>query len=200
MANPWAPPDPSSPPGQQGAGQPTPEQLPEMPTGASGPTPGAPTPHGPVPPAQPGPPHAPHPSPPPDPAGVASATRTAAWTAAALLASVLLVGASWPAMLGAPVAAVAGLVLAIVAVVRAARARARGPVIVLPVVLIVAALAWVAISAQTLLYVDAAQEYARCERAALTQQAQRGCATQLELDMRERLTSVLGRLGVPTPP
>ncbi|MBO3088572.1 hypothetical protein J4038_09790 [Cellulomonas sp. zg-ZUI40] len=203
MGNPWAPPDNSPSPGgpaseQQappapGAPAPAPQDAPPpAPHGADRP------PAGPVPHPAPGAP-GPHPVRPPDPAGVASASRTAAWTAATLLVSVLLVSAPWPAMLVAPAAAVAGLVLGIVAVVRAARAHGRGSVVALPVVLVVASLVWVGISAQTLLYVDATRDYARCESAALTQQAQRGCAVQLEDDMRERLESLLGRVGVPSP-
>lgn len=200
MGNPWAPPDQSPPPGQQAqqrppddAAAPAGAPQPAAPPAQHAPPPHQPPPHLPPPPG-------PRPAPPPDPAGVARATRTAAWTAAALLVSVLLVSSPWPAMLAAPVVAVGGVVLAVVAVVRAARARARGSMVALPVVLLVASLAWVGLSAQTLLYVDASREYARCESAALTHQARRGCAAQLEEDMRLRLEGVLGRVGVPTPP
>ncbi|MCC2320368.1 hypothetical protein [Cellulomonas xiejunii] len=220
MGNPWAPPDDS-----QELGQRTPAHVPSQapaatrdgapPTSDGAPprTPqGAPAhapSHAPVgdgwPPAPPG--HlpapgtpGPHPVQPPDPEGVARASRTSAWTAGALLASVLLMSAPWPAMLAAPAAALAGVVLALVAVVRAARARARGSVVALPVVLLVASLVWVGLSSQTLLYVDASRDFAQCKSAALTHQAQRNCATQLETDMRERLETVFGRLGVPVPP
>ena len=191
MGNPWAPSDQSQAPGRQ-----APEQGPATPPGAGGwpehaPAPG---PHGPGPQA-PGP----HPVPPPDPAGVARAARTTMWSAAALLVGLLLSGASYPAMLLAPVTALTGFVLAILAVVRAARARARGPVIVLPVVLLLASLGWVVVSAQSLLYVDAARDYQQCRSAALTQQAERTCALQLEDDMEERLRSMLGSRGLPTP-
>ncbi|MBF0689474.1 MAG: hypothetical protein IR158_17125 [Cellulomonas sp.] len=227
MGNPWAPPDDSQAHGQR---TPAPSQAPAAARdGAPTPTAdgapphspdGAPS-HGPLgddrspaagghplattgalgplpapPPGHPGP----HPAPPPDPEGVARASRTSAWTAGALLASLLLMSAPWPAMLVAPAAALTGVVLAIVAVVRAARARARGSVVALPVVLLVASLVWVGLSSQTLLYVDATRDFAQCESAALTRQAQRNCATQLENDMRERLETVFGRLGVPVPP
>lgn len=218
MVNPWAPPEQSPPPGgrtSEPTGQtgqtdpPAPPQAapgaaPQHPDhGAGTPAPAAPAPlapggtgapgPGPLPPP---PPHVPRQAAPPDPAGVARATRTGAWTAAALLASVLLMTAPYPGLLLAPLAAGAALVLAIVAVVRANRARARGAVVALPVVLVVASLAWVAISTQGLLYVDARRTYERCEAGALTQRAQRACATQLQVDMRERTESVLGRLAV----
>jgi len=193
MGNPWAPPDDSQALGQ---GTAAPSQTPAA-THDGAPTPPSDgSPHPGPPPGHPGP----HAAPPPDPEGVARASRTSAWTAAALLGSLLLMSAPWPAMLAAPAAALTGVVLAIVAVVRAARARARGSVVALPVVLLVASLAWVGLSSQTLLYVDATRDFAQCESAALTRQAQRSCATQLETDMRERLETVFDRLGVPVPP
>ncbi|MBO0899766.1 hypothetical protein J1G42_07290 [Cellulomonas sp. zg-ZUI222] len=221
MGNPWAPPERSTTPdhatqdpaaaGQPAqdptAGQPAPTHQPRaahgagLPGGPATPDPAAPggpwAPHPGAPvPAEP--PHgtAPHGTPPhgtpPDPAGVARATRTAAWSAAALLVAVLLTGSPYPGMLAAPLASVAGLVLAILAVVRAAGAHGRGPVIALPVVLLVAALGWTVISSASLLYVGAARDYQQCEAAALTQQAQRACAQQLEEDMSERLGSMAG--------
>jgi len=115
-----------------------------------------------------------------------------------LLLGVVLVGAPYPALFVAPLAAVGALTLAILAVVRAARARAQGPVVALSVVLVVASLGWTGVSAQTLLYADAAREHHRCEAAALTQQAQRACAAQLERDMSDRLGSLVGIVGRPT--
>ncbi|UZN02123.1 hypothetical protein [Cellulomonas sp. S1-8] len=210
MGNPWAPPDHSAPPGQPTPGQ----ALPGAPGGAARPPsdapppaapggrpapggPGAPVPPGgpagPVPPGGPGP----RPVAPPDPAGVARTTRTAAWSAACLLVAVLLVSAPYPALLLAPVASLAGLVLAILAVVRAVRARARGPVVALSVVLVVSSVAWTGVSAQSLLYVDARRDYQECRAGALTQQAQRGCSTQLEQDMEDRVRSITGFVGTP---
>jgi len=198
MGNPWAPPDQSQPPAQAPDRQP-----PVAPDGTAWPAPGAPGtgPHvpGPVPPGGPVPPEGAGPQPvlPPDPAGVARASRASAWSAGALLVGVLLSAAPYPAMFLAPVAAVAGLALAIVAVVRAARARARGAVVALPVVLIVSSLAWTGISAQTLLYADATRDYQQCRSAALTHQAQRACTDQLEVAMRERLGSLVNLGGAP---
>jgi len=217
MGNPWAPPERSTTPDhatpdhatQDHATQDHATQEPAAP-GRQAPTEQPPAPHGvglpggpqhPDP-AAPGGPWAPHPGAPvptepphgtpPDPAGVARATRTAAWSAGALLVAVLLTGAPYPGMLAAPLASVAGLVLAILAVVRAAGAHGRGPVVALPVVLLVAALGWTVISSASLLYVGAARDYQQCEAAALTQQAQRACAQQLEQDMSERLGSMAG--------
>lgn len=197
MGNPWAPPEDT----QQGGRPPErPAQVPphagHPQDPASGPV-GAPA----GPPAlQPPVPPAPQPTPPPDPQAVARATRTSAWTAGALLVSVLLVSAPWPAVVVAPAAAVAALVLAILAVVRAVRARARGPVLVLPVVLVLSALAWVGLSTYPLLYLDATRAYSRCASEALTEQARRACVTQLETDTRERIEELLSRAGAPPRP
>lgn len=212
MGNPWAPPDPSSSPGRPPQGP----DSPPAPSGEAPPPAPAPTtqpPHDAPPvgyPSHPGaPPYPAHPGqtpghgpvggptppPPPDPAGVARSSRAAAWSAAALLGSLLLVSAPYPAMLVAPLVALTSLVLAIVAAVRAVRARARGTVVALPVVLVLASFAWVGLSSQTLLYVDARRAFEECRSGALTQQAQRGCADQLEQDMEDRLASLLDRLG-----
>lgn len=190
MGNPWAPPDPSSPPGPVHE-HPTPHGPPPHghvhPAGPSGPPP-----HGHVPPPA-GPQRPPVPA--PDPVGVARSSRAAAWSSAALLVSLLLVSAPYPTMLVAPVLAVVGLVLAIQAAVRAARAHARGAVVALPVVLIVASLGWAGLSSQTLLYLDAQRDFAQCQAGALTQQAQRACVEQRDADIEDRLNELLQRVG-----
>ncbi|UCN15744.1 hypothetical protein LFM56_05350 [Cellulomonas iranensis] len=213
MGNPWAPPDQSQPRDQSPppTGAPGDSTPPPAPGGAWHPGHAAPQqPHGPYP-GAPGP-HPPHGGPqhlgpgggqhpgrrppaPPDPAGVARATRAAVWSACLLLAGVVLLSAPYPGLLVAPVTAVASLVLAVVAVTRAARARARGPVVALSVVLVVASLMWTFLSAQSLLYLDAVRDLQRCSGAALTQQAQSACQSQFDRDVRERIGSVFGLGG-----
>lgn len=218
MGNPWAPPEDAQPQDTRPQGAPPHDAPPHdaQPAGRSperpsptapphptpGPTSAAGAPGAPAQPPAPYPPatglSAPRPLPQPDPAGVARATRTSAWTAGLLLLSVLVVSLPWPAMVAAPVAAVAALVLAILAVVRAVRARARGSVLVLPVVLVMSALAWVGLSTYPLLYLDASRAYAECTSEALTAQARRTCTTQLEKDTRARIEEFFSRAGVPT--
>jgi hypothetical protein len=117
------------------------------------------------------------------------------WSACLLLLGVLLMSAPFPGLLLAPVTAVASLTLAIVAVVRAARARARGQVVGLAVVLIAASLLWTVLSGQSLLYVDAVRDLQGCSGAALTQQAQRACQSQFEQAVQDRVGSLVGRRG-----
>ncbi|MDQ0426338.1 hypothetical protein [Cellulomonas iranensis] len=205
---PGAPGGATPPPGTGGAWHPGHVAPPQQP-GSQSPYPGAPGPHpqhggpqhgSPQHPGQhAGPPAGPHPGQrpptPPDPAGVARATRAAVWSACLLLAGVVLLSAPYPGLLVAPVTAVASLAFAIVAVTRAARARARGPVVALSVVLVVASLMWTFLSAQSLLYLDAVRDLQRCSGAALTQQAQSACQSQFDRDVRERIGSVFGLGG-----
>ncbi|TFH74014.1 hypothetical protein [Cellulomonas sp. HD19AZ1] len=203
MGNPWAPPDQSQPrdqspppaPGAPGGATPPPGTGGAWHPGHVGPQHGSPQHPG----QHAGPPAGPHPGQrpptPPDPAGVARATRAAVWSACLLLAGVVLLSAPYPGLLVAPVTAVASLAFAIVAVTRAARARARGPVVALSVVLVVASLMWTFLSAQSLLYLDAVRDLQRCSGAALTQQAQSACQSQFDRDVRERIGSVFGLGG-----
>lgn len=208
MGNPWAPPDTSSSPSgpehpqrppqapdarQQDPQHPDPQQqdAQQPPLGTEHPGHVAPQHQPPFVPAPSGPPAAP----PPDPVGVARSSRAAAWSAASLLGSLLLVSAPWPGVLLAPAVALTGLVLAVVAAVRAGRARGRGAVVALPVVLVVASLGWLAFSGSLLVFADVVRANQQCQSAALTQQARRECVEQLEVDTNERLTSLLERAG-----
>lgn len=201
----WHPGQAGPPAGAQGGPPPGPPAAPHQGPYAGGPYPGGPGGPHPGGPGGPGGPHPPHggwqqppgprPPAPPDPAGVARATRAAVWSACLLLLGVLLMSAPFPGLLLAPVTAVASLTLAIVAVVRAARARARGQVVGLAVVLIAASLLWTVLSSQSLLYVDAVRDLQSCSGAALTQQAQRACQTQFDQAVQDRVGSLVGRRG-----
>lgn len=172
MGNPWAPPDPSAPPApprQDVPGQPPSDSPSPLPRES--------------------------PPPAPDPAGLARANRAGAWAAGALLVAVLLSGSRYPGLLMSPVAAVASLALSLVALLHAARAHARGPAIVLPVVLVLASGTWSAASAASLVNLDATREYQACEAAALTQEARRACDAELRRDLQDTVGTLLERTG-----
>ncbi|QCB92991.1 hypothetical protein [Cellulomonas shaoxiangyii] len=127
----------------------------------------------------------------PDPAGVARSTRTAAWGAVALLVAVLLVSAPYPWAYATPVASLAALVLGVLAVVRGVRAHARGAVVTLTSVLVVASVLWTLMSIQVFVYASAREAHQQCRAHALTVQAERACDTQLVEDVERTTRSFL---------
>ncbi|MFS0706001.1 hypothetical protein AB6N23_15930, partial [Cellulomonas sp. 179-A 9B4 NHS] len=134
----------------------------------------------------------PRPAPPePDPAGIARSTRTAAWGAVCLLVAVLLVSAPYPWAYATPVASLAALTLGIVAVVRGVQAHARGAVVALTAVLVVAAVLWTLTSVQVFVYASAREAHQECRGRALTVQAERVCDAQLVEDLERTTRSFL---------
>ncbi|MFC8192226.1 hypothetical protein ACFUMH_11265 [Cellulomonas sp. NPDC057328] len=207
MGNPWAPPQHPRPQGTSpqdagappapgtGAPQGTPPVQGARPAHgtppASGPAQGATPPGAPV--GPPGP-HGgpPRPAPPePDPAGIARSTRTAAWGAVCLLVAVLLVSAPYPWAYATPLASLAALALGIVAVVRGVQAHARGAVVALTAVLVVAAVLWTLMSVQVFVYSSAREAHQECRSRALTVQAERVCDAQLVEDLERTTRSFL---------
>lgn len=204
MGNPWAPPEHPRP---QGAPPQAPASPPQGPPPQGGPGPGT-GPH--AGPGHPGAPHAtrpprtgtpagapdggppPHPGQPePDAAGIARSTRTAAWGAVALLVAVLLVSAPYPWAYATPLASLAALTLGVVAVVRGVRAHARGAVVTLTAVLVVASVLWTLMSVQVFVYASARETHQECRARALTVQAERVCDARLVEDVERTTRSYL---------
>lgn len=151
VSNPYAPPDPS---------RPRPDPVPRVRPDGSSPVPQAP------------------PPPPPDPVEAAKAAASARTTLLLLIAGILVVALPSPWDLSAIGFSLVAVVVGARAVVRAWRAHAGTPLVVLAAMLTLSALLGVAIGTQLITLLPAKSSYERCQQAALTQSAQDACTAQ----------------------
>lgn len=151
VSNPYAPPDPT---------RPQPDPVPRVRPDGSSPVPQAPPPS------------------PPDPVEAAKAAASARTTLLLLIAGVLVTVLPSPWDLSAIGFGLVAVVVGARTVVRAWRAHAGTPLVVLAAMLTLSALLGVAMGTLSITLMPAKSTYEQCQQAALTQSAQDVCTAQ----------------------